>query len=301
MTLGQCQSIAPLRPKPTKVLVLGSTGMVGRSWIEHLKKLQIRCEGVSRPEFDLMRKESIVRCVGQGYDLVINAAAWTDVDGAESDEPGAHRANAEALNEIGSRCYELDIPLISYSTDYVFSGCSDVPYPVDASIEPINAYGRSKALGEAHLARSDVDHIMIRTSWVYAPWGTNFVRTIQSLAQSRSNLRVVNDQRGRPTSAQQLAKGSLDLYLNGARGTWHLSDEGECTWFELAREIVRISELDCKVEPCSSDEYLKPAARPAYSVLDIQETVNLIGPIGDWRLHVQDALEQMKAKSITNG
>ena len=294
MTPRTQQTILSARSKPTKALVLGSTGMVGKAWIELLTQQNIPFDCCSRPEFDLADPDSIIRTICTGYDLVVNAAAWTDVDAAESDEPGAQRANAEAIDEIAQRCRSINATLITYSTDYVFSGSADTPYSIDAAIAPINAYGRSKAMGESVLADSETSHIMIRTSWVYAPWGNNFVRTIRKLAQSRDELRVVDDQRGRPTSAQHLANSSLELYLNGALGTWHLSDEDECTWFEFASQIVRHCQLDCTITACTSDEYPRPAQRPAYSTLDIDQSLALIGPVGSWASHLSQVLDELQ-------
>ncbi len=295
------QSISELCPLPKRVLVLGSTGMVGRSWMEYLTANQIGCQGVSRPEFDLMEPQSITRCFTEHWDLVVNAAAWTDVDGAESDEDGATRANAHAVSEIAQQCAQHGATLITYSTDYVFAGDANTPYPIDAPINPINAYGRSKALGESLLAQSDASYILIRTSWVYAPWGSNFVRTIRNLAQSRDELRVVNDQRGRPTSAQHLAESSLALYLKGAQGTWHLADNDECTWFDFARAIVEYADLECQVRPCSSDEYPRPAARPSYSTLDIADSISLLGSIGPWTVHLHQVLDAISAQAEASG
>jgi len=297
MTRPPRQRVNDPRPIPARVLVLGSTGMVGRSWMELLQAKGIECVGRSRPEFDLMDPESIKRSIAQEYDLVVNASAWTDVDGAESDETGATRANGHAVGEIADRCRELGSTLLTYSTDYVFKGDGSTPYPVDAPIDPINAYGRSKALGELKLAESGASYILIRTSWVYAPWGTNFVRTILALAQARPELRVVDDQRGRPTSAEHLAQSSLSLYRCGALGTWHLSDSGECTWYELASEIVKHAGIDCLIHPCSSDEYPRPASRPAFSTLDIEESVRLIGPIGSWQSLLHTVLEEIDESS----
>lgn len=288
------QSLLDTRPTPRKVLVLGSTGMVGRSWVELLKIQNIPYVGVSRPVFDLMKPESIKQCVTGDFDLVVNAAAWTDVDGAESDESGAQRANAYALAEIAQCCIEHDSTLITYSTDYVFSGDANSPYRIDAPINPINSYGRSKALGEQLLSESNAKHILIRTSWVYAPWGSNFVRTIHNLAQTKDDLQVVNDQRGRPTSAQHLAIASLNLYAAGALGFWHVTDGQECTWFAFAREITEYCKLQCEVKPCTSDQYPRPARRPAYSTLDITDAVSAIGILGDWQDHLHCVLDQLK-------
>ena len=132
------------------------------------------------------------------------------------------------------------------------------------------------------LEQSGAEHLLIRTSWVYAPWGKNFVRTILGAAQKRPSLRVVNDQRGRPSSAEQLAETSLRLLEAGGRGTFHATDAGQCTWFEFARSIVAQAGLECSVEPCSSSEYPSPAQRPSYSVLDLSRTEALVAPLVSW-------------------
>ena len=264
--------------------------MVGRSWIELLESRGIECTGCSRPSFDLADSERTAHHVTGEYDLVVNAAAWTDVDGAETDENGANRANAFAVAELALRCKDVGTTLISYSTDYVFAGDAAKPYGINAPIDPINAYGRSKALGESLLAQSGSDHILIRTSWVYAPWGANFVRTIRNLAQSRDELRIVDDQRGRPTSAQHLARASFELYCGGALGVWHATDEDECTWFDFASELIRYGKQSCTPHRCTSDEYPRPAKRPAYSTLDISATLRLIGEQGTWKQHLHEVL-----------
>lgn len=268
--------------------------MVGRSWTGLLTAHGIPFDAASRPEIDLQRHDSLAHAIRPEHDLVVNAAAWTDVDSAETEEPSAINANGEAVRAIASRCKELQATLIHYSTDYVFAGDGKNPYPIDSPIAPVNAYGRSKARGEAALHESGSDHILIRTSWVYAPWGKNFVRTIAALAANRDSLRVVNDQRGRPTSAEHLASTSLAMYLAGAQGTWHATDGGECTWHELATEIVRLLNFPCDVQPCTSDEYPRPATRPAYSVLDLTKTDVLVGPRTDWQDAVHRVIERLE-------
>lgn len=284
------QRVESPREMPRRVLVLGSTGMVGKAWCNLLRDQGIDYASASRPEFDLHNPDSISATVNDSFDLVVNAAAWTDVDGAESDESGANQGNAYALEQIAQRCAELNATLITYSTDYVFNGRAKSPYAIDSPIEPINAYGRSKALGESRLRQAYENHIMIRTSWVHAPWGNNFVLTMRSLMSNRDELQVVNDQRGRPSQAISLARGSLELYTHGALGTWHLTDAGECTWHGLACEIRDALDSSCIVHPCSSDAFPRPASRPGFSTLCIEQTESLIGRRTDWRQGVRGSL-----------
>lgn len=285
------QRVEEPRVRPRRVLLLGSTGMVGRSWAQLLRAQGIEHTALHRPEFDLQDPDSIDRAMRDQYDLVINAAAWTDVDGAEAEGAMSEQANAHAVAHIAQRSDAMGSMLITYSTDYVFAGNARAPYPIDAPIKPLNVYGRSKALGESLLRECTDRHILIRTSWVYAPWGKNFVLTMRSLMAERSELKVVNDQHGRPSSALELAQGSLELYRYGAAGTWHLTDNGECTWFDFATHIAASIGSSCRVESCDSDAFPRTAKRPAYSTLDIQPTQGLIGEQSHWSSRVDDVLK----------
>ena len=184
--------------------------------------------------------------------------------------------------------------LVHYSTDYVFDGTATEPYAIDHPRSPVSAYGRSKALGEKLVEESGVEHLLVRSSWLYAPWGNNFVLTIRNLSKSRPVLRVVDDQRGRPTDSRNLAAASLQLTKSGHRGIAHVTDGGECTWFELATLVASVANPDCRVEPCSSEEFPRPARRPAYSVLDISATESELGPMPPWQARVRDVLEHAR-------
>jgi dTDP-4-dehydrorhamnose reductase len=265
------------------ILVLGgATGMLGRAITEALVRLEVEHDVVERDRFDLCRAETITSGISSGASVVINCTGWTNVDLAETQEEEATLINGSGVGKLAERCKQIGAVLVHYSTDYVFAGQATEPYTVDQPRAPLNAYGRSKALGEELIERSGAEHLLIRTSWVYAPWGKNFVRTIVGAAQKRPTLRVVNDQRGRPSSAEQLADTSLRLLEAGARGTFHASDGGECTWFEFARAAIARAGSSCQVEPCSSTEYPSPARRPSYSVLDLSRTEALIGPLVPW-------------------
>ncbi len=285
-------------PLPKRVCVLGAGGMVGRAWVGLLKAHHIECDAFGRAQLDLSDLEAVGSLDTSGYDLLVNAAAWTDVDGAEEHFEQAKVVNAQAVELLARQCASSGTAFVTYSTDYVFDGCASGPYAVDHPRDPINAYGRSKALGEQALEAlanaTDARWLCIRTSWVYAPWGRNFVRTIAGLARTRASLSVVNDQRGRPTSAENLARTSLAFVLSGARGFVHATDAGECSWYDFAREIVSLIGASCRVEPCTSDAYPRPAARPANSVLDLSQTETRIGPMIPWRLALADCLRRME-------
>ena len=277
------------------ILVLGADGMLGRAWMELCERRGLEARGAYFPELDLTKPETIERTLSGPVRAVVNCAAYTDVDGAEENEALATEVNGAGVGRLVARCDALGVPLVHYSTDYVFDGEErDAPYPVDHPTDPINAYGRSKLVGEEHVRGSGGPHLLIRTSWLYAPWGKNFVGTIARLAKERDSLRVVNDQRGRPSSAEQLAKTSLALLESGERGVFHGTDADECTWFDFATAIAENVGAGCRVEPCTSAEFPRPAKRPAYSVLDIAKTEAAIGALTGWRECLADVMARLE-------
>ena len=250
---------------------------------------------IGRPEIDITDPESVAVGIPANTSVVFNCAAYTDVDGAEAHESDAHEVNAAGVALLASRCADVGATLVHYSTDYVFNGDAREPYRVDQTREPINAYGRSKAAGERNLESSGADHLLIRTSWLYAPWAKNFVLTMLGLGASREQLKVVDDQLGRPTSCLHLARTTLALLDHGARGTFHIADGGQCTWHEFATEIVATVNPACRVDPCSSTEFPRPAPRPSYSVLDLSRTEELVGPMPNWKHNLAEVLADIGA------
>jgi dTDP-4-dehydrorhamnose reductase len=292
----------------TRYLILGSYGMLGRAWRELLARRALPFDHADRDVIDITDPASLARAISPSrrYSHVVNCAAWTDVDGAEQNEHGAGVLNADAVAHLAHACAAIDATLVHYSTDYVFNGTGASPYRVDGPREPLSAYGRTKARGEEALERSRARWLCVRTSWLYAPWGKNFLRTIANAALARPELKVVNDQRGRPTSAEHLARATLALLDRGATGMHHATDgvsaEDGCTWFDFARRITqRLRETSPKgtpvadVRPCTTAEFPRPAKRPAYSVLDLSATESKIGPMPDWRTHVDDAVDRREA------
>lgn len=284
-----------------RVLLVSPDGMLGRAFHAVLSAdPAVELRGVSYPEIDLTRGETFDVVARTEPTLVINCAAYTDVDGAESNEALATAINGDGVGALAERCRAIGATLVHFGTDYVFDGRDRdgqaSPYPVDAPLAPQGAYARSKARGEELLRESGAAHLYVRTSWLYAPWAKNFVRTIARNAEIRPELKVVDDQRGRPTSAEHLAATTLALLGRGARGTFHVSDGGECTWFELARFVVE--ELGfaqrCTVRPCTSAEYPTKTRRPAYSVLDLSKTEALVGAMPQWRANVRDVLARLE-------
>jgi len=279
------------------VLIVGAGGMLGQAWTELLSAKGIAHTALTRAQLDLADADAIRRAVTPGLRWVINCGAYTQVDKAEQEEALATTINGHAVGWLAAAVLDVGARLVHYSTDYVFSGLGTVPYPVSSGINPCNAYGRGKAEGERLFRISGVSGLLLRTSWVYAPWGTNFVRTIARLLKEKPELKVVSDQRGRPSSALALAANTWRLcnelqLAAGEQFVGHLTDGGECTWYEFAEEIGRQLHLTARVLPCSTSEFPRPAKRPSYSVLDISGTEKILGPLPDWRLSLAEVLQR---------
>lgn len=275
-------------------LLFGADGMLGRSWrqwSETARERQVDFFGLET--CDICDADAVERTISPGTRTVINCAAYTNVDGAEAEESTATVVNGTAVGILAARCREVGATLVHYSTDYVFDGLATSPYGVAEERRPMNAYGRSKAVGEELLEASGCDFLLLRTSWLYAAHGNNFVRTIAKLAGERESLRVVNDQVGRPTCADQLVMTTMAMLRAGARGVHHATDAGQCSWHEFATAIAARTNPMCRVDPCTSAEFPRPAKRPAYSVLDIGQTERLAGPLPHWRTTLEQTLNRL--------
>ncbi len=275
------------------ILLLGAGGMLHRAWRQLLDGEGVKYVALGRGELDLRDAGNIGKAIGDCR-VVINCAAYTDVDGAEKEEGLANEVNGVGVGSLARVCRERGALLVHYSTDYVFNGRGKRPYRPGDAIEPINAYGRSKALGEKAIVESGCEHLIIRTSWLYAPWGKNFVRTIVGFLQRNQPLRIVNDQTGRPSSSEELAGNSLKLIEKGARGIFHLADGGECTWFEFTNEIARQVNPGAKVDSCMTAELGRAAPRPGYSVLDLEASERLIGKMRRWEEALGDVIGRLE-------
>lgn len=293
--------VTPPHPAPADCVILGAGGMLASVWADTLASkpstaLQ-RARFCTAADCDITDPHALAAAVAPGVRTVINCAAYTAVDQAETDEAKATEINGNAVGLLARRCRDVGAVLVHYSTDYVFDGSATSPYTVDHPRSPISAYGRSKAVGEELLERSGAEFLNLRTAWLYAHGGANFVRTIVRAAREKPVLRVVSDQHGRPTSCATLVDVTLRLLAVNARGTLHACNSGECTWFDLASAIVeRVNQAAgtaCRVDPCSSAEYPRPAKRPAYSVLDLGPTERLIGPITPWRDALRPVLDRI--------
>lgn len=280
------------------VLITGGDGMLGRAWQQLLRRRGIAYESTDRSTLDISDAAAVERRLSPEINMVVNCAAWTDVDAAEEHEADATKINGDAVDVLAERCRAIDALLVHFSTDYVFDGRASQPYPTNHPCDPINAYGRSKLAGEKAIREVGHRHLIVRTSWLYAPWARNFVRTIARFARERDSLRVVDDQVGRPTSCEHLANGTLQLAECGATGTYNVTDGGQCSWFEFATEIAKVVNPACEVQPCSSQEFPRPARRPTYSVLDLTATEALIGPMPCWKENLADVLARLEPVAV---
>lgn len=264
-----------------RVVVVGAGGMLGRAFFEALTEAsgQYDLNVFAREDCDVRELADIERSIDTETSIVINCAAWTDVDGAEENREAAFELNHRAPQELARHCAKIGANLVHFSTDYVFDGESEVPYAIDAPTKPLNIYGESKLAGEVAIRESGCAHLIIRTSWLFAPWGKNFVRTMLRLGAERDLLRVVDDQVGRPTSCQDLAHATLKLLAQGRRGTFHVANEGQASWYAFARAIMKEAGLSCEIVPCTSSEYQTAALRPRCSVLDLSKLARCEPPI----------------------
>ncbi len=276
-----------------ELLITGAGGQLGQALLRAAAARGRTAVGLGHAELPVEDRDRVHAVLGaQRPRWVLHCGAWTDVDGCEADPARAERCNGLGTAQLAETCLELGAGLVYVSTDFVFDGQRTTPYPVDAATAPLSAYGRSKWLGEqAVLRHGRPDFHVVRTSWVFGTGGKNFPRAILARARSGQPLRVVTDQRGRPTFAADLAEALLDLVGSGAPGgIYHAANQGECSWHEFAVAILAAAGLaQVPVGTMTSAELGRPAQRPAYSVLDTQRLDTVRGrPMP----HYQDALRR---------
>lgn len=254
-----------------KVLVTGSLGQLGSS----LKELETAYNQYTffRTDYndlDITNKSAIEDFViKHGITIIINCAAYTAVDKAEDEVELADKINHTAAENLATVSKKYNVKFVHISTDYVFDGTANIPYKETGITNPKSVYGVTKLKGEQKILDLDINAIIIRTSWLYSKYNNNFFKTITKLAKDRDVLKVVFDQTGTPTYAKDLAKAILELLsIKEAEGVYHFSNEGVCSWYDFALEIVKNQKIDCKIIPVYSDEFPTKAKRPSYSVLD---------------------------------
>lgn len=273
-----------------RIVVTGHKGMLGSVLKELLEERGDEVIGLDLPEYDLARPENFIDKL-KDADFVYNCAAFTDVDRCEAEFERAQLINGQLVGELAK--ITGDTPMLHISTDYVFDGTASVPYKVDNKLNPLSAYGKSKALGEQELIAHKEKYFIVRTAWLYGYHGSNFVETIIKLAGEKDEIKVVNDQLGVPTNVKDLAKVML-LFLDSDKyGIYNYTNSGETTWYDFAKEILTILHINTKVTPCTSEEFVRPAKRPNYSVLDLTKIKNTFNiAIPEW----QDSLKKYLAE-----
>ena len=255
------------------ILVTGSNGQLGRHFRLLAPQSKHRWIFTDVEELDITSREKVAAFVqDNAIKLIVNCAAYTNVDKAESDEINALRINGEAVKHLAEAMKVADGTLIHFSTDYVFGGnLNNTPCREDEPVNPTGAYGRTKLAGEQ--AAALCHHLIFRTSWLYSEYGKNFLLTMLNLTGTKPQLKVVFDQVGTPTYAGDLARAVFEIIESGAHlqhsGIYNYSNEGVCSWYDFAKEIARQSgHTTCDIQPCHSEEFPSPVKRPAYSVLD---------------------------------
>lgn len=263
-------------------LVTGAGGQLGSDLLRVLDAANV--VGTTRADLDITDPAAVAAAVVR-RDVVLNAAGWTDVDGAESDEQAAYAANATGPAVLAEACRAAGATLVHVSTDYVFAGDATTPYAEDAPVAPRSAYGRTKAAGERAVLESGAPAYVVRTAWVYGETGANFVKTIARLERERETLEVVDDQSGSPTWSRQLAAGLVELAGSGAPyGVYHCTNAGDTTWCGLARAVfLGLGADPQRVRPTTTAAYPRPAPRPAFSVLsDAKWRAAGLRPLAPW-------------------
>lgn len=291
-----------------RIAVIGLSGQVAQSLAERGDAAGVTVVRLGRPDIDLECPESIHRALlGNRVDAVVNAAAYTAVDDAEKEPQRAFAINAAGAGKVAEAAMALNSPILHLSTDYVFDGSKETPYREDDSTGPIGVYGASKLAGEQAVAAANPNHVILRTAWVYAPWGKNFVRTMLRLAETRDEVKVVADQLGNPTYAPDIADGVIAVARNllaspgdmSLRGVFHMTGSGETTWFGLAEAVFAASAtlhgLSANVVPIGTADYPTPARRPANSRLECTKLKRIHGAaLPDWRQSVVKCIERLR-------
>ncbi len=285
-----------------KILITGASGQLGNELRRLLETGQAEIGFIpaeykaaevvytDTPQLDITDGEAVQEFVSSGnFDLVINCAAMTNVDGCESNEELADLVNRQGAINVAQACANKGIPVVHVSTDYVFSGTKAGERAESDETAPISAYGRTKLAGEIGVAKVNPKHHIIRTAWLYGYVGKNFAKTMLKFAESHDHVTVVDDQLGNPTNANDLAYEVLKIALTDDYGVWHATNEGTCSWADFAEAVL--ADADCRVERCTSEEYKNAhpdsASRPAFSSLRNKRLEDTIGnEMRSW----QDAL-----------
>ena len=283
-----------------KILITGAKGMLGTQVALDLKRGYTELGSIPQSfvgadviladvdTLDITDKSATEKFIADcAPDVVINCAAYTNVDGCESHQDDAFKVNGIGSRNLAIACENIGAKLIHVSTDYVFKGDQPTPRREYDLANPISVYGKTKYAGEEFVRQFCTKHFIVRTAWLYGYYGKNFVKTMVRLCNERGGATVVNDQHGNPTNAADLSHHLLKIAASEEYGTYHCTNNGECTWYEFASEIARLAGFEGCMKPCTSDEYPTPTKRPAYSSLD---NMMLRVTVGDEMRTWQDAI-----------
>ena len=278
-----------------KILITGSNGMLGHDLISVLKKEHDLVLTTSKT-LDITDKDKTIDFICDAKpDIVINSAAYTDVDGCEENSDLAFSVNGDGVRNLALACREIDCPLLHISTDYIFNGKNDRPWIEDDEIGPISVYGKSKLEGEQAILEILDKYFIVRTAWLYGINGRNFPKTMLELAKDHSEITVVYDEVGSPTYSLDLARGISQLIETDYYGIYHLTNSGSCSWCEFARYIFEIADEDVNVIPVTASEFARPAPRPSYSVLENKKWIEKgFKPLRSYKEAIKDYIELIK-------
>ena len=284
------------------ILVTGANGQLGNEMQRVAKTSSNHYIFTDVAQLDITDREAVLRAVkDNSIQVIVNCAAYTNVDKAEDDRETADLINNKAVENLAIAARENDATLIHISTDYVFKGDRCTPCREDWETDPLGVYGITKLAGEKSIERTGCRHIIIRTAWLYSPFGKNFVKTMQKLTAEKDSLKVVFDQVGTPTYAGDLADAIariIEAGQLGKQGIYHFSNEGVCSWYDFAREICELSGNTCNIQPCHSDEFPSKVKRPHFSVLDktkIKDTFGIEVPY--WKDSLKKCIRELAANN----
>ena len=282
-------------------LITGANGQLGTEWQQMLSKSEHTYTAVDVDQLDITDQARLVHTLNRLQpDILINCAAYTNVDGAEEHRELAYRVNKDGVAHLAAECKHRDILLVHYSTDYVFPGRKadreELPegYPETAETNPINVYGASKRAGEEVLMESGCEYLLIRVAWLCGAYGQNFLKTMLKLSETHDSLSIVDDQYGSPTFTAEVVANTLALLASDKRGIWHVNSEGTITWRQFAEEIFRQKKLTIKTEGVSTEAFGAIANRPRFSKLDTSKLEEVPGAvITEWQKGLKDTLETL--------
>ena len=279
-----------------KIMVTGANGQLGQELVKQLSSSEHDLFAYTKTELDITDIEKVVVvCNDIRPNIVINAAAYTNVDEAETNQELAFRVNGIGQRNLAVAAEEIGAKICYISTDYVFNGQANSPYTEYMNVEPLGVYGQSKYAGEFLTQTLSSKYFIIRTAWVYGEFGPNFVKTMLKLAEEKTEIGVVHDQIGSPTYTVDLAEFLIELVQTEKYGIYHCTNSGTCSWYEFAKEIFEMANKDIVVNSLSSEQFPRPAKRPAYSVLgDLSLRINGFTPRRHWKDALYDYINKKK-------